>query len=55
MRDNEFVKCNGDMIEYIMCTAREETIPEDSTKCFEDIPITTPTGRGFVKLANCLF
>ena len=31
------------------------TIWEDATQCFEDIPIKTPTGVGFVQPSNWLF
>ena len=55
MTKYEFVKRNGDVIEYITCTAQEVTIHEGSTKCFEDIPIITPTGIGFIQQANRLF
>ena len=39
LKDNEFIKRNGDVIEYITCASQRATILEDSTKIFEDITI----------------
>ena len=55
MGSNHFLKQNGNAVEYIECTQWSGRIREDLQQCFKDIPITTPTGAGFIRASTRLF
>ena len=55
IKDNHFIKRNGDAIEYIQCSQRSGRIREDALLCYDQIPIDTPDGHGFVQPSTRTF
>ena len=52
VKDDEFVRRNGDVIEHFHCKRKVNSIADDATSCYVDIPLEN---GGFVKSYNRLF
>ena len=55
IKEQHFLKRNGDVVEHIQCSPRTGRIREDAPLCYDQIPIDTPDGKGFIQPSTRTF